>query len=81
MSRFCELTLKKTNNACRITYSHKRNSYLQMVNLHYKKIYSYKMQCHIKVRISTKAIKLLKKNKIEKILKTSHLSIKQKFIK
>nr|NP_045132.1 ribosomal protein L28 [Cyanidium caldarium]AAF12962.1 unknown [Cyanidium caldarium] len=52
-----------------------------MVNLHYKKIYSYKMQCHIKVRISTKAIKLLKKNKIEKILKTSHLSIKQKFIK
>ena len=81
MSRFCELTLRKPNNACRITYSHKRNSYLQRVNLHYKKIYSYKMQCYVKVRISTKAIKSLKTNKIEKILQRSNLSIRQKFIK
>nr|UNJ15536.1 ribosomal protein L28 [Cyanidiaceae sp.] len=81
MSRFCELTLKKPNSACRITYSHKRNLRLQKVNLHYKKIYSYKMQSYVRLRISTKGIKLLRKDKIEKILQSSNLSIKRKFIK
>nr|WCH58131.1 ribosomal protein L28 [Cystoclonium purpureum f. stellatum] len=57
MSRICQITGKKANNAYAVSHSHVRTKKKQEVNLQWKKIWSHKKQKWIKMKISTKAIK------------------------
>lgn len=57
MSKKCQVTNKKANNAYAISHSHIRTKKLQNVNLQNKRIWSKKQACWLRVRISAKAIK------------------------
>nr|YP_010485062.1 ribosomal protein L28 [Hypnea cervicornis]UVW80756.1 ribosomal protein L28 [Hypnea cervicornis] len=57
MSKICQMTGKKSNNGYTISHSHTRTKKKQEVNLQNKKIWSYKKNKWIKLRISTKALK------------------------
>lgn len=57
MSRKCQITNKKANNAFSISHSNIKTKKLQKVNLQTKKIWSKLQSKWIKLRISTKALK------------------------
>ncbi len=59
MSRTCQLTGKKANNAFSISHSHRRTKKLQEVNLQWKRIWWAEGNRWVRLRISTKAIKTL----------------------
>jgi len=59
MSRKCQLTGKKANNAFAISHSHRRTKKLQEVNLQSKRIWWSQGNRWVKLRLSTKAIKTL----------------------
>jgi len=57
MSKKCQITQKKANNAYSISHSHIRTKKLQHVNLQKKKIWSVAESRWIKMLVSTKALK------------------------
>jgi large subunit ribosomal protein L28 len=59
MSRVCQLTGKKANNAFAISHSHRRTKKLQQPNLQWKRIWWAEGNRWVRLRISTKAIKSL----------------------
>jgi large subunit ribosomal protein L28 len=59
MSRRCQLTGKKANNAYAVSHSHRRTKKLQQVNLQWKRIWWPQGNCWVRLRLSTKAIKTL----------------------
>lgn len=61
MSRVCQLTGKRANNAFAISHSHRRTKRLQEPNLQWKRIWWAEGKRWVKLRISTKAIKTLDK--------------------
>lgn len=64
MSKICTISGKKPNNGYSISHSHVRTKKIQNVNLQVKKIWSIKQNRWIRIKISTKALKTLYKNKI-----------------
>lgn len=61
MSKKCQVTSKKANNACTISHSHIRTKRLQNINLQNKRIWSKAQSRWIRLRISAKAIKNMAK--------------------
>ena len=61
MSRICQITKKKRNNGFSISHSHVRTKKIQNVNLQRKRVWSNSRKGWIKIKISTKSIKLLHK--------------------
>ncbi len=57
MTKICQISGKKSNNAYQVSHSHIRTKKKQHVNLQKKKIWSTRKKCWIKIRISTKALK------------------------
>nr|QCI04323.1 ribosomal protein L28 [Anotrichium furcellatum] len=64
MSKICQISGKKYNNAYSISHSHIRTKKKQQPNLQNKKIWSVKDKKWLKIKISTKIIKSLTKLKI-----------------
>nr|WDA98879.1 ribosomal protein L28 [Sciadococcus taiwanensis] len=75
MSKKCKITGTVANNGYKVTYSHKRNKKLQNVNLQIRKIWIKSQKRYLKVKLSTKAIKLLRKNNLEQVLKNFNTSL------
>ncbi len=67
MSRRCQLTGKRANNAFAISHSHRRNKKLQQVNLHTKRVWWPEGNRWVKLTLSTKAIKTLNKKGVQKM--------------
>jgi large subunit ribosomal protein L28 len=59
MSRVCQLTGKKANNAYAVSHSHRRTKKLQEVNLQWKRIWWPEGNRFVRIRLSTKAIKTI----------------------
>jgi large subunit ribosomal protein L28 len=59
MSRVCQLTGKKANNAFAVSHSHRRTKKVQEVNLQWKRLWWAEGKRFVKLRLSTKAIKTL----------------------
>jgi large subunit ribosomal protein L28 len=59
MSRVCQLTGKKANNAFAVSHSHRRTKKVQEVNLQWKRIWWAEGKRWVRLRLSTKAIKTL----------------------
>ena len=57
MSKKCQISHRKANNAYAISHSHTRTKKLQNINLQKKKIWSTSKARWIKFKISTKSIK------------------------
>ena len=59
MSRKCQLTDKKANNAFAISHSHRRTKKLQQANLQWKRVWWAEGNRFVRLKLSTKAIKTL----------------------
>ena len=59
MSRVCELTGKKANNAFAVSHSHRRPKKLQGVNLQWKRLWWAEGKRFVRLNLSTKAIKTI----------------------
>ena len=64
MSRKCQLTGKKANNAFAVSHSHRRTKKLQEANLQWKRVWWPQGKRWVRLRLSTKAIKTLEKKGI-----------------
>jgi large subunit ribosomal protein L28 len=75
MSRRCELTGKKANNAYSISHSHRRTKRLQQANLQTKRVWWESGNRWVKLRISTKAIKTLQTKGLEAMAKEAGINL------
>jgi large subunit ribosomal protein L28 len=77
MSRKCQLTGKKANNAYSISHSHKRTKRLQHVNLQWKRIWWEEGKRWVRMRLSTTAIKTLEKKGLAAMAKEAGINLKK----
>ncbi len=75
MSRICQLTGKKANNAYAVSHSHRRTKKLQEVNLQWKRIWWPQGNRWVKLQLSTKAIKTIEKNGLQAMAKAMGLDL------
>lgn len=75
MSKVCQLTGKKANNAYAVSHSHRRNKKLQEVNLQSKRIWWEEGKRWVRLRISTKAIKTLEKKGLALMAKEAGIDL------
>lgn len=75
MSRRCQLTGKKANNAFAISHSHRRTKKLQEANLQWKRVWWSQGDRWVKLLLSTKAIKTLEKKGLEAMAKEVGLNL------
>nr|YP_009394733.1 ribosomal protein L28 [Polysiphonia elongata]ARW63295.1 ribosomal protein L28 [Polysiphonia elongata] len=62
MTKICQISGKRSNNAYQVSHSHIRTKKLQHVNLQTKRVWSIKNKRWIKIKLSTKALKSIYKN-------------------
>lgn len=77
MSRICDLTGKKANNAFAISHSHRRTKKLQQVNLQEKRIWWPQGKRWVKLRLSTKAIKTLESKGLAAMAKEAGIDLRK----
>lgn len=75
MSRKCELTGKKANNAYAVSHSHRRNKKLQEVNLQWKRVWWPEGNRWVRLRLSTKAIKTLEHKGLAAMAKEAGINL------
>lgn len=75
MSRRCDLTGKKANNAYAVSHSHRRTKKLQQANLQWKRIWWAEGKRWVRLRISTKAIKTLETRGISAMAKEAGINL------
>jgi large subunit ribosomal protein L28 len=75
MSRVCQLTGKKANNAYAVSHSHIRTKKLQEVNLQTKRVWWPEGKRWVKLKLSTKAIKTLEKKGLAAMAKEAGLNL------
>lgn len=75
MSRVCQLTGKKANNAYAVSHSHRRTKKLQEVNLQWKRVWWAEGNRWVRLKLSTKAIKTLEKKGLSAMAKEAGLDL------
>ncbi len=75
MSRICQLTGKKANNAMAVSHSHRRTKKLQEANLQWKRIWWAEGNRWVRLRLSTKAIKTLERKSLSTFAKEAGLNL------
>lgn len=75
MSRKCQLTGKKANNAFAVSHSHRRTKKLQQVNLQYKRVWWEEGKRWVRLRLSTSAIKTLEKKGLQAMAKAAGIDL------
>ncbi|MBO3463539.1 50S ribosomal protein L28 [Aetokthonos hydrillicola Thurmond2011] len=75
MSRRCQLTGKKANNAFAVSHSHRRTKRLQQVNLQEKRVWWAEGNRWVKLRLSTKAIKTLNTKGLSAMAKEAGINL------
>lgn len=75
MSRRCQLTGKKANNAFAVSHSHRRTKKLQEANLQWKRVWWPEGNRWVRLRLSTKAIKSLEKRGLSAMAKEAGINL------
>jgi large subunit ribosomal protein L28 len=75
MSRVCQLTGKKANNAFAVSHSHRRTKKVQEVNLQWKRLWWAEGKRFVKLRLSTKAIKTLEIKSLSAFAKEAGINL------
>ena len=75
MSRKCQLTGKKANNAYAISHSHRRTKKLQEANLQWKRVWWTQGNRWVRLLLSTKAIKTLEHKGLEAMAKEAGIDL------
>jgi large subunit ribosomal protein L28 len=77
MSRKCQLTGKKANNAYAVSHSHRRTKKLQGANLQEKRVWWAQGNRWVKLRLSTKAIKTLEQKGLAAMAKEAGIDLRK----
>lgn len=77
MSRRCQLTGRKANNANAISHSHRRTKKLQEANLQWKRVWWAEGNRWVKLHISTKAIKTLELKGLNAMAKEAGIDLRK----
>ncbi len=75
MSRVCQLTGKRANNAFAVSHSHRRTKKVQEVNLQWKRLWWAEGKRFVKLRLSTKAIKTLEIKSLSTFAKEAGINL------
>ncbi len=75
MSRVCQLTGKKANNAYAVSHSHRRTKKVQEVNLQWKRLWWAEGKRFVRLRLSTKAIKTLEIKSLSAFAKEAGINL------
>lgn len=75
MSRKCQLTGKKANNAMSVSHSHRRTHRLQHANIQEKRVWWPQGNRWVKLRLSTKAIKTLDRKGLQAFAKEAGIDL------
>jgi len=75
MSRKCQLTGKKANNAFAVSHSHRRTKKLQEANLQWKRVWWSQGNRWVRLKLSTKAIKTLESKGLAAMAKEAGLDL------
>jgi len=75
MSRRCQLTGKKANNACSVSHSNRHTNRLQHVNLQNKRVWWAAGNRWVKLKLSTKAIKTLEFKSLDAMAKEAGINL------
>lgn len=75
MSRKCQLTGKKANNAFAISHSHRRTKKLQGANLQWKRVWWSEGNRWVRLKLSTKAIKSLETKGLQTMAKEAGINL------
>ncbi len=75
MSRKCQLTGKKANNAMSVSHSHRRTHRRQEVNLQEKRIWWPQGNRWVKLRLSTTAIKTIDRKGLQALAKKAGIDL------
>ena len=75
MSRRCQITGKKANNAMAVSHSHRRTHKLQQPNLQWKRVWWPQGNRWVRLRLSTKAIITLETKGINAMAKEAGLDL------
>ncbi|MDF5727003.1 MAG: 50S ribosomal protein L28 [Rhizonema sp. PD38] len=75
MSRRCQLTGKKANNAFAVSHSHRRTKRVQQANLQSKRIWWSEGNRWVRLKLSTKAIKTLDSKGLEAMAKEAGINL------
>ncbi|MBN3871759.1 MULTISPECIES: 50S ribosomal protein L28 [unclassified Nostoc] len=75
MSRRCELTGKKANNAFAVSHSHRRTKRLQQANLQSKRVWWEAGNRWVRLKLSTKAIKTIASKGLEAMAKEAGINL------
>ncbi len=75
MSRKCQLTGKKANNAFAVSHSHRRTKKLQQANLQWKRVWWPQGNRWVRLRLSTTAIKTLESKGLQAMAKEAGIDL------
>ena len=75
MSRKCQLTGKKANNAFAVSHSHRRTKKIQEVNLQWKRVWWAEGNRFVRLKLSTKAIKTLERKGLAAMAKEAGINL------
>ena len=75
MSRVCEITGARANNAMAVSHSHIRTKKLQQVNLQKRRLWWQEGNRWVTIRISTKALKSIQKVGLNKFAKSNGVDL------
>ncbi len=75
MSRVCQLTGKRANNAYSVSHSNRHTKRLQQVNLQWKRIWWPEGKRWVRLRLSTNALRTLEKKGIQAMAKEAGINL------
>ena len=75
MSRRCQLTGRKANNAFAVSHSHRRTKRVQQANLQSKRIWWSEGNRWVRLKLSTKAIKTLDSKGLQAMAKEAGINL------
>ena len=61
MSRVCDITGKRANNANRVTFSNKHNAYWQKPNLQTKRMFSPSLNRTVRLKVACSTLRTIRK--------------------
>ena len=77
MARICTITKKKTITGNNVSHAHNKTKRKFLTNLHYHRFWSEKQKRYIRLRVSTKGIRIIDKKSIDKLLEEKKIQLKQ----
>ena len=75
MSRICDITGKRANNANRVTFSNHHNQRWQQVNLQTKRFFSPELNREVRLKVATSTLRTIRKLGLDETAKKYNVDL------